>query len=92
MNKEAREKYLQEKRRRQGVSRGGRGRGGRVNQSRRLNSSKQDADPDSEMEIAEISKNGIECFNTKITNAMSDMSSLEVYKRGRKGRNDLLRL
>ena len=75
MNKEAREEYLQEKRRRQGVGRGGRGRGGRVNQSRRLNSSKQDADP--EMDIAEISKNGVECFNTEITNAMSDMSSLE---------------
>ena len=30
-----------------------------------------------EMDIAEISKNGVECFNTEITNAMSDMSSLE---------------
>ena len=45
MNKEARDQYLQIKRRQQGIRRSGRGRGGRLNQSQRPNLSKSDADP-----------------------------------------------
>ena len=75
MNKEARDQYLQVKRRQQGIRRSGRGRGGRLNQSQRPNLSKSDADP--EVDMAEVSKSGIECFNTEITNVISDMSSLE---------------
>jgi hypothetical protein len=52
MNQEARDKYLQVRRRHQGIKRSGRGRGCRLNQSQR-------SDGDPEVDMAEVSNSKI---------------------------------
>jgi hypothetical protein len=77
MSKEARDQLVQEQRKSLGLShvrRGNRGRGGRSNQSQRL--SYKAADSDHEADMAEVNKSRVECFNTKITETISDMSEL----------------
>ena len=77
MSKEARDQFIQEQRKRLGeshVRRGNRGRGGRSNQFQRP--SYKAADPDHEADMSEVNKSRVECFNTEITETISDMSEL----------------
>ena len=58
--------------------RGGRGRGGKTAQSQRRPESKSEAEAD----IAEITSANVSCFNTEITQEMSDMSTISDESSG----------
>jgi hypothetical protein len=77
MSTEARDQFVQEQTKRLGVShvaRGNRGRGGGSNQSQLL--SYKAADSNHEADMTEVNKSRVECFNTEITETISDMSEL----------------